>query len=250
MQKFEKTYLIRSYETDRDGFLRIVTLWNILQDMADTHAENLGFGLSFCLKNNLTWFGTNYHVKINRLPKLHEEIIVRTWPSVKKKIGAVREFEVCDLSGKTLIVASSLWILIDVRQRKPVAIDKVLPDYQPLEERALSSDFSKISVPESAVRLATERVRFDDIDLNGHVNNAVYPLWATESMEASYRLAHQPKEIEINYKKECLLGESVEINGSIENDTAVYRICSKNDGRTLAELKIFWQEILPSSEKS
>jgi acyl-ACP thioesterase len=69
-------------------------------------------------------------------------------------------------------------------------------------------------------------------------------------MEASYRLAHQPKEIEINYKKECLLGESVEINGSIENDTAVYRICSKNDGRTLAELKIFWQEILPSSEKS
>lgn len=245
MQKFEKTYLIRSYETDRDGFLRIITLWNILQDMADTHAEQLGFGLSFCLKNNLTWFGTNYHVQINRLPKLHEEITVRTWPSVKKKIGAVREFEICDSNGRPLIVASSLWILIDVRQRKPIAVDKALPDYQPLQERAVNSEFSKIQIPETAKSLTTERVRFDDIDLNGHVNNAVYPLWATESMDPAYRLTHQPKEIEINYKKECLLGENVEISTLNENDTAFYRICSKNDGRTLAELKILWQNRMP-----
>lgn len=66
--KFVREYLIRSYECDCNGTLRIVALMNIFQDIADSHAEQLGIGMEHCLKHGLAWVGSNYHIKINRMP--------------------------------------------------------------------------------------------------------------------------------------------------------------------------------------
>ena len=45
LKKYTKEYTIRSYECDRNNNLRIVTLMNIFQDMADINAAQLGLGL-------------------------------------------------------------------------------------------------------------------------------------------------------------------------------------------------------------
>ena len=55
MDKFEKEFQIRSYECDQDGYLRVVTLMNILQDAADSSATALGFGFDFCIQNNVLY---------------------------------------------------------------------------------------------------------------------------------------------------------------------------------------------------
>ena len=112
LKKLEKEYLIRSYECDKNGALRLVTMMNIFH-MADNHAAAMGLGLDFCLARGLAWVGANYHIQIERLPRLHEKIIVQTWPAVEKKLGAVRDFAVFDANGKNIINASSQWILID-----------------------------------------------------------------------------------------------------------------------------------------
>ena len=46
------------------------------------------------------------------------------------------------------------------------------------------------------------KCRFDDIDVNQHINNAVYAVWATESVGYVYRSNHKLKKIDINFKKE------------------------------------------------
>ena len=74
MEKYVKEYNLRTYECDKNGYLRIVSLFNLLQDMADSHAADLGLGMEFCLSNGLAWVGANYHIKINRMPKIHENI--------------------------------------------------------------------------------------------------------------------------------------------------------------------------------
>lgn len=115
--KIEKEYLIRTYECDRNENLRLLTLMNIFQDVADSHASAMGLGLEYCLSKGFAWVGSNYHLQIARLPKMHEKIKVQSWPAVEKKLGAIREFLVQSENGDTLIKASSQWILIDAARR-------------------------------------------------------------------------------------------------------------------------------------
>lgn len=239
--KFVREYLIRSYECDCNGTLRIVALMNIFQDIADSHAEQLGIGMEHCLKHGLAWVGSNYHIKIGRMPAWHEKITVTSWPAAEKKIGAIRDFEVRDEKQNIIISASSQWVLIDFARKRPVTLRENMPDYQVINERALNTDFPKIGTPERPDVIRHFEVRYDDIDVNRHVNNAVYPLWATESTENDFRLTHQPQEIEIAFKKETLYGEIIEVVSQIDDKISIHGLTAKDDNREVARLRIVWK---------
>ena len=243
MEKFTKEYALRTYECDKNNNLRLIALMNILQDMADSHATALGLGLDFCLKKGLAWVGSAYHLKINRLPVLHEKIMVETWPCEERLLGAVREFVVKSINGEPLIKASSLWILIDFARKRPVSLRDNLPQYTVLPEHAFESDFAKLPEIETPDYTKRFSVRFDDIDVNNHVNNAVYPLWASEALNPEQRLSLTPSEIEINFKKECHYGEEIEVLTQTTQSTTLHSIKSLTDGRELARLRFQWKQI-------
>ncbi len=242
MEKFSKEYQIRTYECDKNGHLRLLTLLNILQDMADSHASQLGLGLEFCLKHGLAWVGADYHLKIKRLPLLHEKIKVVTWPSEERLLGAVRDFSVLDEKGNELAAVSSLWVLIDFARKRPVKLRDHLPAYNILAEHSLNSDFAKLPSPVREDICKNFAVRFDDIDLNDHVNNAVYLLWASEAVDLEFRKTHFPCEIEISFKKEGLPGDEIKVITQMENQTSIHSIMAQNNGRELARLRINWQK--------
>ena len=53
--KYTKEYTIRSYECDKHENVRIITLMNILQDIADSNADSMGVGYDFCVKKTYHW---------------------------------------------------------------------------------------------------------------------------------------------------------------------------------------------------
>lgn len=242
VDKFSQTYHIKSYECDSTGTLRLVTLMNIFQDVADNHASNLGIGIEHCLAHGLAWVASNYHVKILRMPHWHENITITSWPSEERKLGAVRDFSVQDEAGNVIIVASSMWILIDYARKRPVSLRDNLPEYTVVSDRALVSDFAKLPEPEAADFTRRFVVRYDDIDVNHHVNNAVYPLWASESLDKDFRGNHHPQELEIAFKKEGLYGEEVEVVTAMSEQTSLHSIKALDDGRELAKVRILWQK--------
>lgn len=242
MQKISLSYHIKSYECDRNGDLRLLTLMNILQDVADTHASALDMGIEHCLKHGLAWVGSNYHLKIERMPKWHEKIEVTSWPAVEKKLSAIRDFVITDAADKPIVVASSQWVLVDVTRKKPVSLRENLPLYAVIDERALFSNFVKIADVEKVDTAKEFDVLYDDIDVNNHVNNAVYPLWATESLERNFRQNHTPEEIEIAFKKEGLYGERVISECQSDALHTLHSIRSLNDNRELAKLKVLWKK--------
>ena len=241
--KIEKEYSIRTYECDKNENLRLLTLMNILQDVADSHASAMGLGLEYCLSKGFAWVGSNYHLQISRLPKIHEKIRVRSWPAVEKKLGAIREFEILAENGESIIKASSQWILIDATRRRPIALRENLPMYKVIEERIIDTDFPKILELQRVDKIADFFIRFDDIDLNNHVNNAVYPLWASEAVDSNFRSEHTPSEIEIAFKKEGLYGETIRVETQSDNLTTSHSIKAINDGRELARIRINWRKI-------
>ncbi len=242
--KLEKKFLLRSYEGDQNNNLRLVTLMNILQDAATTDAERRGFGMDFCIKNNMTWVGNDYVIEINRLPKVGEEITIKTWPSLAGKFAARRDFAIYDENGELIIKSASRWLLINLDKKRPLSIPDTLQGYTAIDEQILETDFAKIAEPVDNLEYYQYKVRYDDIDINHHINNAVYVLWAGEAVNNVWHKTHTPVRIEINFKKEGFIGEEIEVITAMEDMKSIHSIRAKGDNaRELARAAIIWKAL-------
>ena len=98
-------------------------------------------------------------------------------------------------------------------------------------------DLERIDYP------AKFRVRYDDIDLNRHVNNAVYALWACEAVDSEFRVKHTPHCIEIAYKKEGYLNEKIMVETQFDNLTTTHSIKTYDgeNNRELARALVTWK---------
>lgn len=201
--KYSENKIVKTYQCDKHGFIRPVILMNYLQDVADTHAEILGAGRAFCMDNGIAWVVTHYLVDIIRLPRESENLTITTWPAVHGPLKAVRDFEIHGSDGKLMIRATSQWILINTAVRRPIRLDEYLSaDWLDGATRALDLPFDKF--PDFVPNQKDNKflVRYDDVDVNQHVNNAVYTKWATESVGFDFRDTHNLRKISLNFKKE------------------------------------------------
>lgn len=201
MYKLVKERQLKTYQCDRYGFLRPVALMNKLQGLAGTHADMLGAGREYCASRNIAWVLTHMFVDIVDMPRAEEKLVYSTWPSVTSAVRSERDFEIKDANGKLKLRAISQWVLIDLHTRRPVRITDFLPDWQGLPERVWDREFDKGAdfIPTKTSVMAC---RFDDIDVNQHINNAVYTVWATESVGFEYRNAHKLRGIDLYFEHE------------------------------------------------
>jgi medium-chain acyl-[acyl-carrier-protein] hydrolase len=242
VDKLSLSYYIRSYEGDQNSFLRLVTLMNILQDAATQDADRRGFGMEFCLQNNMTWVGNDYVIEINRLPKIGKNITLQTWPSMSGKLTARRDFAIFDADNNLIIKAASRWLLISLDKKRPLPVADTLKNYIFSQEHTIDTDFAKISELEDKSETYKYKVRYDDIDINHHINNAVYLLWAGEAINNDWRNNHSPERIEINFKKEGYIGENIEVYTDVKDNTSVHSInVVGENSRELARALIKWK---------
>ena len=242
IEKYSKNYEIRSYEVDKDKKLRLLTLFNILQDISDTHAEKIGVGYSFCLKEGLAWVGAGYHAKINRLPTWRDQVTITTWPSGNTAATAYRDSMLSDEAGNPLVLVSSQWALIDVARLRPVALAKHIDMSLWRDDRAIDTTFPAILPPERTDFEKTFYVRYDDIDINNHVNNAVYPVWASEAVPFEFRKQHDLAEIRVAFKRSAVLGDIISIETQIDEDRTRHLIKSAEGDRVFALVEINWRK--------
>lgn len=242
-KKFSHKIEITSHVCDKNKNLRIVSLFNIFQDLATASANELGVGLDYCNNMSMTWVGTKYHVKINRLPKLGENIIATSWPSGQSALIFTRDFLLSSEQGEVLVEASSQWVMIDLETRKPIPAKKFEVSFEPLDERALDSSFEKIAQPQREDFVVEFLARFDDVDVNNHVNNSVYPLWATESVSCGFHANNVPCEMEVAFKKETTLGQKVVVFCQQNGQETLHQIVLDDDKKELAQVRILWKQI-------
>ncbi len=239
---FTKEYEIKFYEVDYKNHLKESVLLNFLQDIAAAHAEMLGFGYSFIKDKNLGWFLLKYHLKVFNWPKNIDKIFIKTWPRGVYKLSCIRDFEVYSPDGEKIAAVSSSWVLIDIETKRITQPYKILQPFETSDDKAIETDFPKI--PElTSIDLTKEfEVRYDDIDINQHVNNANYLSWALETLNFDFRANHKIEELEIQYKKELRYGSNVVsmLEFDKKNNTTVHSLKSSSTGDALCSIRIKW----------
>jgi medium-chain acyl-[acyl-carrier-protein] hydrolase len=235
------TYHPKGYECGPDRHMSIRTLMNILQDIAETGASAIGCGAEYCYEHQLAWFLMNYDIRIDSMPLINTAITAYTWPSDRQMLRAIRDFSIRDDNNHELIAATSQWVLVNRETHKLLDLESHLKSFPLLHERALNSKFTKLPILKEAGHSVRFKVRYDDIDCNGHANNCLYPLWATESIDNDFRMTHTPTHIEICFLKESHYGETIEARSSMTDGVSLHSIIALEDARELARVRIEWK---------
>lgn len=242
MKRYSKGHTLKVYEVNCYGDLKLLSLFNLLQEVASEHAEILGIGYKTCLEKEVTWVAASYRVNINRLPKIGENFFIETWIANLQGVTSVRCYRIKDDQNQILLEGMTNWALISTKTLRPVFIEKSL------ETNPQQIDGEKLTFFNEKVRLLPpEKIdteyhfvsRFDEMDTNFHINNAVYPTWTGESLGEKWLNTKTPKQIQINFKSPVKAFENVDILTQIDDNTTSHQIQVSNETKAL--IQIVWQ---------
>ena len=241
-------YFISSYEVDANGKASLPTLSKFMQETAYNHANHLEFGYHQLKEKNLFWVLSRLLIKIERYPKWGDKIQIRTWPSGVERLFAYRDFRVLTEQGTPIAAAVTAWLILDAQKRRPQRPDelkdriKLLPNERALEERP-----AKIPGLSNPVEGRFFPVRYSDLDLYNHVNNAKYIEWILDSFPGEMHREFSVTEFEINFLSEAKLGDEAAIHTEkIEDEdvSLVFGHCIKRkaDNRDICLASSRWKK--------
>jgi medium-chain acyl-[acyl-carrier-protein] hydrolase len=218
-ERFEETFSVFSYELDLSGKLSIHSLFNRFQEIAGLHAACLQVGYNELRELNLAWVLSRIKLRIYSLPQWGDTVRLATWPKGIDRLFALREFCLADEKNKTMVAATSSWLLIETEKGRPRRIETLPVDLHfPGAEHAIAEPVDKIQMPEGLIKVFEKPVWISDLDANRHVNNAQYAKWITDCLPYDQSQNCRVTSVQINYLEEMLLGDTVSIFISPRND--------------------------------
>ena len=150
----------------------------------------------------LIWVMTRLQIQMTEYPRWGDVVEVETWLRSEGRAAANREYLLRDVKSKAVLgAATSIWVCVNTEKRRIVRI--------PEDTRERSAPFADLNRPcpiaKDHVRVKIEDidearashgpVRFAghmDIDMNNHINNVAYLMWALDLLEddvfETYRL--------------------------------------------------------------
>ena len=210
MKTYSEKMRLQIRDCDLNAAWRPGALQQALQEISGAHSLLLGAGRDSLLDMGVVWILTRIEVRMDRYPKVDENIELETFPTPCRRWFFPRWYRIRDDQGKEIGRAGSLWALLDLHERKMIQPGKVaalMPDNRDLPAPlGLPATVTQVSGTLSA---AEYMPRYSDIDLNGHVNNTRYVDWACDALGIDamrdYELAH----FAVNYNQEIRPGETV-----------------------------------------
>jgi len=255
---FDVECAVRAHELEAVGHARLPALLDYMQEAAAQHAAELGFSHEDLSGSSLFWVLTRLYLRLSPeavacgWPGWRERITVRTWSVGFERLLARRDFLLLDAQGRAMAAAVSSWVTLDAATRRLSAMPEHMRARIPAcSEHALEYPGRKTPGLEPGTEggmLVT--ARRSDLDVNGHVNNAVLAAWALD--EAAARLSGYTGQIsqtgqarctalEVAFRAEVLPGESLRARAE-EQEPGIFLLgLASDDGRERLRAVSWWE---------
>lgn len=222
---FTEGHMIKGHEAGPDQKATVVTIANILQEVAGNHAvgmwgrASVGFA---ALPNypDLIFVMTRLQIRMKKYPVWGQLVEVETYFAEEGRLAARRDWTIRDgRTGEELGCATSTWVTINHVTRKlsklPEDLRAKFMQFSPGTSRhALPVQDTRKKLPDfvypAQIEAHTQMARRSDMDMNGHINNVIYLAWALETVPQDIHDSCQLYEIEVDFKAECQAGQAVE----------------------------------------
>jgi len=238
---WEETYKIHTYEVDVNGYLTVPMLSKFMQESASNHAEHLGFGYSNLMEKQLIWVLMGQYIKMEYFPRWNDKISILTRPSIRDRIYFYRDFQIIDDKNSILGTATTKWLSVNAKTRRPNREDMHIgmdwSQYERFCDRMLSK-VPPVQEPDTSINID---VNYGDLDVNEHVNQSRYLDWFWQSIPLEHHQNNRIKEIEVIYSSEALYGQKLKLQRKQHDDLSIdFTIIRTIDNKSVCRGKTSW----------
>ena len=175
MLKYEIKTKLRTSDYDKYDRIKMHSILDAFQDLAWDHAEELNIGYSLMKEKKLIWVLVSQEVRIVGNVPYGKEVTLRTWPAEKGRADFIRYYEIETECGDSVVEAISKWVVVNYETRRIERASEVNYEGELYPKRPIENiNKLKISIPHTKKFIKSYKVLNDDIDHNGHMNNARY----------------------------------------------------------------------------
>ncbi len=241
----EMNYYVKGTECSDHQALSLPVLLGDFQETADKGAGDCGFDRTVVTSLNACWIILRMKVHIERLPLWREEFTIRTWSNGCEKLYFDREYEVYGSDGERIGWASSIWILADLNNHRPLIPGRIEGLSAPVVQREFLVFGERCpkfkSLPSEEVMkdkpVITKYADYSELDHNHHVNNTRYMAWVLDALYKCDIDVSKVKDFDITYIAEVKSGERVDIY-VVKTDYGFYVTGYKEDGAHVFDSEI------------
>lgn len=242
---WEEQHLLRTENVDFSEAWRFSDIFLTMQEAGAAQCECNGLGVNAMRAQNLAWVVARAHVRMQTLPKIGQTVRVITWPKPQKHSFFPRYYQF-EANGQVLGDASTLYVQLDLTERKigkPWLGGNDTLDCASKPSLPLPGNLPVLQAP---AQTEARAVRYSDIDLNRHVNNARYADWFCDCFSMEYHRAWHLKEVLIHYDRELVPGETTALTLQQEGPQSLLRgSCA---GEPSFALSAVWEARQPAAE--
>ncbi len=202
-RSFTSRRRVRLADMDRSGRVRLDAVARFLQDIAIDDVQETGWGTPDHL-----WFVRCIRVDVLAPLLVDRQLELTTWCSGMAAIAAGRRWSVRGEAGGHIEV-DSVWIHLGPDQR-PARLEDFGVYAEATGGRRVSTKLELPDPPDGGSRVPF-LLRTSDVDLHGHVNNAVYWQAVEECLARSGIDARGPLRASLDYRHPIDLDDRLEL---------------------------------------
>jgi acyl-ACP thioesterase len=233
------TFEIKSQDVDFQHNATMMCIGNFLLAVADSNANDRGFGITYLNQNQCTWALLRFAIEMEQFPCQYDTIEIETWVECIENLTTTRNFRIYDSQKNVLGAAVSEWVMLDINTRRPKNLNslKEMHNYATGETNTIEKP-NKLQ-PAAGSVLDSFKVKYSAIDINIHTNSICYIEWICNCFSLEQYQRKQIKRFEINYISEILFNDQIAILGEeYVPDHFLFEI-RKND-KAACRTKVIW----------
>lgn len=206
-------FLAEPFHCDFSHRLFMGHLGNHMLNAADFHATERNFGMARLNPIHKTWVLSRLAIEMEEMPRQYSRFNVATWVESAMRYFTNRNFQVTAEDGRTLGYGRSVWALIDTDSRQPTDIlaidDGAINHWVEKDKPCPIARGSRVKMGSEAQLVRTIDTRYNDIDVNGHVNSIKYVEHTLDLFPIEWYSAHRLRRFDIAYVAESHCGDKL-----------------------------------------
>ena len=235
-------HTIASFMVDGSRQLTPTLLFNLLQEAAVNHANELGVGWDFLHQFNQFWALSRMDVEILKMPEWLDEVIITTWPKKNNYLVQPRDYLMETMDGEVLVRSTSNWVLLD-GDGKPHQLSAYENNLGTVEGlHALETPASRLRTGVPCEKPVFKPVVYSNIDMNCHANNSAYVTWVMDSFDHDFHMTHKLAFLAINYLQQTHASDRYAV---VKQETApndfLCSIYSEKDMVEVCRVRTVWK---------
>lgn len=228
-------------QCDLNHKLSLFELLRIVTDAAveDFNQRNMSYNI--LTQNNFGILVSRQSFRFHQMPAGDQKITIKTWEEKPEPLQFVRAYEIFDSQTKLPLVSGiSTWLLVDLNKRR-IMRTKDFPLRKEPDITTIHNclDAGKITISSDTKILGKRQIYFSDIDGNGHMNNARYGSFVMDFLPSEYQNKSW-SDFRINYNKEAVLGEMIELYGTFCDESKKISMIGKQGQNICFEAELFY----------